>query len=53
MEEARRVAEQERKEKEKIKEQLIQTVKKMKSDGLPIEIISKYTGLTEAEIKKI
>ena len=52
-EEARRVAEQERKEKEKIKEQLIQTVKKMKSDGLPIEIISKYTGLTEAEIKKI
>jgi predicted transposase/invertase (TIGR01784 family) len=31
----------------------IETAKRMLEDGLPIETISKYTGLTEDEIKKL
>lgn len=30
-----------------------ETAKKMLEDGLPIETISKYTGLTEKEVKEL
>ena len=56
----RQKAEQERqKAKEKDKQllqerqKLIKTVKNMQKDGLSVEIIAKYTGLSENEIEKI
>lgn len=39
--------------KEGIKEGKIETAKRMLMDGLPIDTISKYTGLSEKEIKAI
>jgi predicted transposase/invertase (TIGR01784 family) len=39
-------------EKRGKKEGKIETVKRMLEDGLPIETISKYTGLTEKEIRE-
>jgi predicted transposase/invertase (TIGR01784 family) len=35
------------------KEEKIETARKMLADGLPIETISKYTGLTTKEIEKL
>jgi hypothetical protein len=32
---------------------MIQTAKRMKSDGLPTKLISRYTGLTAEEIERL
>ena len=34
-------------------EGIIETARKMKTDGLPCEVIAKYTGLTTSEISKL
>ncbi len=34
-------------------EGIIETARKMKADGLPCEVIAKYTGLTADEISKL
>jgi predicted transposase/invertase (TIGR01784 family) len=34
-------------------EGIIETARKMKADGLPCEVIAKYTGLTTDEISKL
>ena len=40
-------------EKKGAKEKQIEIAKKMLKDNVPIEIIAKFTDLTEEEIKKI
>jgi predicted transposase/invertase (TIGR01784 family) len=39
--------------KEGMEENAKETAKRMLEDGLPIETISKYTGLTEKEVKEL
>jgi predicted transposase/invertase (TIGR01784 family) len=39
--------------KEGMEEMAINAAKKMLEDGLPIETISKYTGLMEKEIERL
>ena len=39
--------------KEGIKEEKIETAKKMKNEGLAINLIQKITGLTKEEIEKL
>ena len=34
-------------------EALLETARSMKTDGVPVDVISKYTGLTPSEISKI
>ena len=38
---------------EGVKQQAITTARSMKVDGMPVDVISKYTGLTPSEISKI
>jgi predicted transposase/invertase (TIGR01784 family) len=40
-------------EEKGIEKEKKETAKKMLEDGLPIDTISKYTGLTEKEVKKL
>ncbi|MGD2084936.1 MAG: hypothetical protein PVH61_02010 [Candidatus Aminicenantes bacterium] len=47
-----RIAKKEGK-KEGMEKKAKETAKKMLEDGLPIETISKYTGLTEKEVKEL
>jgi predicted transposase/invertase (TIGR01784 family) len=39
--------------KKGVKKEKLETAKRMLNDGLPIESIAKYTGLTEKEIKAL
>ena len=39
--------------KAKLKQKDIDTARKMKSDGMPVELIAKYTGLTAEEIETL
>ncbi len=45
--------EQERREKELVKQRLIETAKLMKSQGISLELIKKTTGLSEQEIENL
>ena len=40
-------------EKKGVKKEKFETAKRMLNDGLPIETIVKYTGLTEDEVKAL
>jgi predicted transposase/invertase (TIGR01784 family) len=44
---------EEKGKKEGLEEKAIETAKKMLEDGLPFETISRYTGLTEKEVKAL
>jgi len=52
-EKAKAESEKAKAESEKAKTRLSETALKMKTDGLPIDIIAKYTGLTVNEIEEL
>jgi len=47
------LAEGEKREREKAKAEKIESAKKMLSDGLSGELVSKYSGLSIEEVKKL
>lgn len=53
LQKARTESEKAKAESEKAKTRLSETALKMKTDGLPIDIIAKYTGLTVNEIEEL
>ena len=47
------IKEAEAKVEAKVEQQKIETARQMKIDGMAQELIAKYTGLTEEEIKEL